>query len=352
MHATNVPTAVVVDDSYFMRTVISDILESGGIEVVASARDGEEAFRIVAEQSPDVVTMDVKMPGVDGLEAVTRIMESHPTPILMLSAHTDEDAGVTFEAIDRGAVDFFTKPGGEVSTGMTRFEEQLVRKVRAVAQSSVGVRAKQQPVAEHGIPVRDLESRPTLIVGSSTGGPHAVEQLLAVLPLAADFRVLIVQHMPTGFTARFAERLDAASAYAVREASDGTWIGGGEAVVARGGAHLLVSRYRRGRLRLELSPEPPVHGVRPAIDPTMRSAASVVDDPLVAVVLTGMGSDGSEGVEHVKAAGGVTIAQDEGSSAVFGMPKRAIETGCVDVVAPISEIPRAVVEGITREAAA
>jgi len=352
MSSTDAPTAVVVDDSYFMRTVIADILESGGISVVERARDGAEAVRAVVEHDPDVVTMDVEMPGVGGIAAVTQIMETHPTPILMLSAHTDENAAVTFEAIERGAVDFFTKPGGEVSIGMGRFEQQLVEKVRAVAGSSVAHRRRVEDRSEVGAPVDELEANPTLLVGASTGGPHAVEQLLSALPLSADFRVVVVQHMPAGFTGRFAERLDAASAYSVREAGDGSRIGGGEGLVAPGGSHLIVAGYRDGRIRFELSAAAPVHGVRPAIDLTMESAAAVIDDPLVAVVLTGMGSDGAAGVGHVKAAGGVTVAQDEASSAVFGMPRRAIETGCVDAVVPVSDIPRAVVDGIRREATA
>ena len=352
MSTTLATTAVVVDDSNFMRTVIGDILESGGIEVVALASDGEEAVRTVERFEPDVVTMDVEMPGVGGLEAVERIMANHPTPILMLSAHTEEGASVTFEAIERGAVDFFTKPGGEVSAGMARFEEQLVEKVRSVAQSSVARESVVSSAVQTAIPSTDFEANPTLVVGASTGGPRAVERLLSDLPRAADFRVLVVQHMPEGFTERFAERLDGTSEYTVREASDGARIGGGEAVVARGGSHLVASRYRQGRITVGLSEDLPRHGVRPAIDVTMESVAAVVDDPIVAVVLTGMGRDGSLGVERIKEVGGVIVAQDEATSAVFGMPKRAIETGCVDTVEPLSGIPRAVVQSISKEATA
>ena len=354
MQPTDTHTAVVVDDSHFMRTVIADVLESGGIDVVATAADGGEALSVVRRHRPDVVTMDVEMPAVGGLEAVSRIMEETPTPILMLSAHTEDDADVTFDAIERGAVDFFTKPGGEVSTGMVRFEDQLLRKVRAVARSSVGSRSTDAPDANTfpEMDATDHDANPTLVVGASTGGPHAVESLLGALPITADFRVLVVQHMPDGFTERFAARLDRASAYAVSEAADGMTLRGGEATVAPGGAHLVVGGYRAGVLELELSSSARRHGVRPAIDVTMESAASVVDDALVAVVLTGMGSDGAAGIECVHAAGGVTVAQDEATSPVFGMPRRAIETGCVDIVAPLAAIPRAVVENVTREAAA
>jgi len=345
MRAT--PRAVVADDSHFMRSVICDILEGGEIEVVAEARNGREAVDAVEKHGPDVVTMDVEMPEMDGIEAVERIMSETPTPVLMLSAHTDENADVTFEALDAGAVDFFAKPGGEVSMEMSRLEDQLVDIVLSVAGADVtgtspGSGADSETATPPSTPAPTTEQYvddPTLLVGSSTGGPKMVERVMSALPAAADFRVLIVQHMPDGFTERFAARIDDRSDYDVREAADGDRIGGGEALVAPGGKHLVVSNYRSGRLRVKLTEEPPVNSVRPAVDVTMESAAEVIDDPLVGVVLTGMGEDGAAGVEAVRAAGGRVIAQDEETSAVFGMPRRAIETGAVDDVLPIEDVP-------------
>lgn len=336
--------AVVADDSHFMRSVISDILEDGGVEVVAKARNGLEAVEAVREHSPDVVTMDVEMPEMNGIEAVERIMETQPTPVLMLSAHTDENADVTFQALDKGAVDFFTKPGGEVSMEMSRLEDQLVEMVTSVASvdltqgtSTQDTKVDEQPDS------RTYVENPTLLVGSSTGGPKMVERLLSELPPEAGFRVLVVQHMPDGFTERFATRIDSRSPYDVREATDGDRIGAGEALVAAGGKHMIVSNYHAGRLRVKLTEDPPVNSVRPAVDMTMSSAAEVIDDPLVGVILTGMGEDGAAGIKSVKAVGGRTIAQDEATSAVFGMPKRAIETGFVDEVLPIGDIADGVV---------
>jgi two-component system chemotaxis response regulator CheB len=173
--------------------------------------------------------------------------------------------------------------------------------------------------------------------------------VMAELPLEADFRVLIVQHMPDGFTGRFAKRIDTHSDYDVREASDGDRIGEGEALVAPGDRHMLVSNYHAGRLRVKLSDAPPVNSVRPAVDVTMNSATEVVTDPLVGVILTGMGEDGAAGIEAIKAANGYTIAQNEETSAVFGMPKRAIETGDVDEVLPIEDIPTGILETATTE---
>ena len=360
--------AVVTDDSHFMRSVISDILEEGGVEVVARAKNGQEAIQAVTEHDPDVVTMDVEMPGMDGIEAVERIMDEHPTPVLMLSAHTDENADVTFQALEKGAVDFFTKPGGEVSMEMSRLEDQLVDMVDSVASVEVSVgagsdtttpdEAYTEAVEAAGAtsestatePVPETEQyvdNPTLLIGSSTGGPTVVEQILSELPLAADFRVLVVQHMPDGFTGRFAERLDGRSAYTVREASDGDRIGGGEVLVATGGKHLEVSNCAGGRIRVRLTEDDPVNSVRPAVDVTMATAAETIDDPMTAVILTGMGTDGADGITALKRAGASTLAQDEETSAVYGMPKRAVETGDVDAVLPLDDITDGILDTIT-----
>ncbi|MDR9429269.1 MAG: chemotaxis-specific protein-glutamate methyltransferase CheB [Natronomonas sp.] len=362
--------AVVVDDSQFMRTLISDMLDAGGITVVETASNGERGVEAVKAHAPNVVTMDLKMPDVDGIEAVERIMAECPTPVLILSAYAADDAELTFEALENGAVDFFEKPSGEVSVGLQKQREVLVSTVRSVA--SVDVSAPERTV-ESGVsvdvsaPERTVESgvsvstdphdparyleRPTLVIGASTGGPTVVEEVLAGLPIEADLRILIVQHMPEGFTGRFAKRLDEASEYAVREASDGDRIGGGEALLARGGKHLRVSGYGGGRIRISLTEGEPVHSVRPAVDVTLRTAAERVDGPLSVAILTGMGADGAEGARAVSAAGGAVIAQDEGTSAVFGMPKRTIETGAVDDVRPREELVTGIVNTITtREA--
>jgi len=347
--------AVVADDSHFMRSVISDILEAGDIEVVATAKHGREALRAVREHDPDVVTMDVEMPEMNGIEAVERIMAESPTPILMLSAHTDENADVTFQALEKGAVDFFTKPGGEVSMEMSRLKDQLVDMVRSVAEveptggavADASTDAKREPTTRPG--TDQYVENPTLVIGSSTGGPTVVERLLSELPAEADMRILVVQHMPDEFTGRFADRLDGRSAYSVREAGDGDRIGGGEALVAAGGSHMEVSNYRNGRLRVSLTEDPPVNSVRPAVDVTMESAAEVITDPLVGVILTGMGEDGAAGISAIKRAGGRTLVQDEASSAVFGMPKRAIETGDVDSVRSLETITDGILDAIKPE---
>jgi two-component system chemotaxis response regulator CheB len=349
------PEAVVVDDSRFMRGLITDTLESGGIEVVGEAEDGEEAVEAVMDLRPDVVTMDVNMPRMDGIEATERIMDEQPTPILMLSAYTEDGADETFDALDAGAVDFIAKPGGEVSAGVTNLEEQLVELVEAACEADVGQKTALSDagpgsggpaVAEPTPGGIDVDPNTTILVGSSTGGPDAVEHVVASLPADADIRVLITQHMPEAFTGRFAERLDSAGDLDVREAEDGMRIGRGEAVVARGGCHMEVSSYRNGRLRLKTIDEDRGQGVRPSVNVTFESAAETIDDPLIAVVLTGMGDDGADGVKAIKRAGGRVLAQDEDTSVVYGMPKRAAATGCVDDILPLGEIVDGVVGGV------
>ena len=353
------PRVVVVDDSPFMRGLISDLLSDAGVAVVGEAGDGEEALSVVTETRPDVVTMDVEMPGMGGLEAVERLMEETPTPVLMLSAHTDEGAEVTFEALDRGAVDFFAKPGGEVSTGVSRESDRLVEAVRSVADADLdaATRERDDPsaaasrssgpgddVGSGADAAADLDGPLTVVIAASTGGPNAVERVLSALPMA-DCRVVVVQHMPEAFTSRFADRLDAASAYDVREASDGARIGAGEVLVARGGSHTLIDSYRAGRLRVKLDEDDDSHSVTPAADVTMRSAAEVIDDPLVGVVPTGMGSDAAAGIRAMADAGARTLAQSEDTCVIYGMPKRAVETGGVDAVCDLDDVAGAIVGG-------
>ncbi|AFK18946.2 MULTISPECIES: chemotaxis-specific protein-glutamate methyltransferase CheB [Haloferax] len=354
--------AVVVDDSRFMRTLIRTLLEDADVDVIAEASNGREAITVVDEHRPDVVTMDIEMPEMNGLDAVEAIMDECPTPILMLSAHAEEDADVTFDALDRGAVDFVTKPGGEVTSEMPRVKRELVEKIQSAAAVDLSAtrrtsrppktETKQQAAtASPSSPSVESESLPTegttLVIGASTGGPNVVERVLAALPKEAGLRVLVVQHMPAGFTERFAARLDARCDYEVQEADDGERIGPGQIRIAPGGSHLLVTRDRAGQLKLELSDDEPLHGVKPAIDLTMASAAETVDTPLAGVLLTGMGRDGVEGMTQISRAGGHTVAQDEETSAIFGMPKRAIEAGCVDTIAPDGRIAEETLRGLT-----
>ncbi len=326
-----------------MRTVISDTLNSDPeIEVIGEAGDGIEAVEKVKELKPDVVTMDVEMPRMDGLTAVSEIMKlQNPPAIVMLSALTQEGADATFEALKRGAVDFISKPSGTVSPDLRKKGFELIKKVKnaAIAKVPVYRRAvKPKPAIRHVSPLEKL-----IVIGASTGGPPVVEEILSSLPLSARFRVIVVQHMPRGFTGRFARRLNSVSEYEVREAADGDRLKGGLAYVAPGDYHLVLER-ENGDIVIRLNRDQPINGVRPSVEPALISAARVDGPNTIAVILTGMGKDGQVGVQFVKDAGGKVIAQNRESCVVFGMPKRAIETGCVDVVADPHDIVNSVLK--------
>lgn len=392
---------LVVDDSRFIRSVVGDALASAGYDVETAA-DGEAAVEAVSTHSPDVITMDVEMPGMGGIEAVERIMAADPTPIVMLSVHTESDADATMDALDRGAMAVLAKPAGDGSRSLTDLTDEVLETVDELASASTSALAlARTSAAAHrsratrtvtsksnagtgssgGSTTRQLSStgdrpvgpattgrstdstttwseadlsvetapdpEPTIIVGASTGGPRIVEGLLRSVPRELGARFIVVQHMPRGFTERFAERLDQTSDYAVREAAPEDVASAGEVVVAPGDRHLEVTGVTADAVALEHSSAPRVHGVRPAIDVTMRSAAETDADGLVGVVLSGMGHDGARGIEAIGAAGGRTFAQDEGSSPVFGIPKQAIETGAVDEVVSAESLPARLVAALT-----
>ena len=365
---------LVVDDSRFVRTVVGDALESAGYDVETAA-DGQSAVEAVASAEPDVVTMDVEMPGMGGIEAVDQIMSTNPTAVLMVSAHTQAGAEATLDALDRGAVDVLEKPDGSGAQNLGHMVDALVERVDELANADVSTLALAQttaaanrarggrhkravPAGANSVEAPDEEpnaldrptvDHPTLVVGASTGGPKIVERLLRVLPPSLDAKVVIVQHMPAGFTSRFADRLDDKSSYRIREADDGDRVTPGEAVVAPGGFHLEIVANDDGELVVEHDDGPRIHGVRPSIDVTMESAAEIVTDPLAGVVLTGMGRDGARGIEAIRSVGGRTIAQDEETSPVFGIPKQAIETGAVDEVVPADGLVESVVDAFTED---
>jgi len=359
-------SVLVVDDSQFMRTVIGNVVADHGYRVM-SASDGQEAIEMVHDHGPDVVTMDVEMPGMDGIEAVSRIMASKPTPVLMLSAHTESGAEATLDALARGAVDFLPKPGGEVTRDLESLADRIVEKIDAVAGADLAsitptdtatagaatadrasaTSPSDRPAPE---PDRSFVEHPTVVIGASTGGPKILEGVLRALPVTLHPKVLVVQHMPASFTDRLAARLDSLLPFSVSEAADGQRVQDGEVVIAKGGSHLEVASNVAGNLRVRLTEDEPVHGVRPAIDVAMGTAADLVSDPLAGVALTGLGKDGAAGIEAIDRAGGATIAQDEASSPVFGIPQQAIETGCVDRVCAAADVPGAICDAFAQEA--
>ncbi len=322
---------LVVDDSALMRRMISDIIESNPrFVVVGTARDGFDAIEKVEELQPDVITMDVEMPIMNGLVALEQIMHRRPTPVVMLSSRTAHGAEETLRSLELGAVDFVCKPSGSTSVDIERVKNMLIAKLHLAAT------ARLMPSAHHA-PLRPTSvSKPAhgsrlladrlVTIGSSTGGPRALDEIIPRLPGNLPSAVLVAQHMPQGFTAAMARRLDALSAVEVREAADDDLITCGTVLIAPGGRHLVV----RKKSRVAVMDGPPLWGVRPAADTLMASAAKAFGPSCIGVILTGMGQDGAEGIAAIHRAGGKTIAQDESTSVVYGMPKAAVATGGVD----------------------
>jgi len=333
---------LVVDDSAFMRSAVARLLENDGrFEVVGQARDGNAAVKLAADTRPDVITMDFNMPGMDGAAAARAIMRQSPVPIVMLSAHTTEGAEETLAALAAGAVDFVTKPDGEVSVNLGAVKEALTSKLLANAGVNVRGLVAEAPAAEEQASSKRLRAlsqplpvgRRVLAIGASTGGPAALARLLPRLLVDKQLGVVIVQHLPPGYTRALARQLAELTQYPVTEAQPDERFEPGQAYVAQGGFHL---RLAAGHFQLDQSA--PEHGVRPAVDPLFQSVAQQYGARAIAVLLTGMGRDGALGMAAIKAAGGVTLAQDEASSVVYGMPKAAVQMGVVDSVAPLDRI--------------
>jgi two-component system, chemotaxis family, protein-glutamate methylesterase/glutaminase len=320
---------LVVDDSALMRKLIPQILESdSSIQVVGTAMDGNFGLKKIEELQPQVVTLDLEMPGMGGLEMLREIVRRHRIPVIVVSSHSTQGASVTLQALSLGAFDFVAKPH-DVWARMPEIAQELIVKIKAAAQSR-GVRL--QPVPETRRRSQkvspDTKKSPTRVValGISTGGPQTLQYVLAQLPGDFPGTILVVQHMPEGFTEMFARRLDEICAVGVKEAQSGDLLLAGRVLICPGSRHLKVKRLPMGDVAL-LSDEPRVNGHRPSVDVLFKSLAEEFGSKGIAVLMTGMGEDGAQGMGAVKTAGGMTIAQSEESCVVFGMPKAAIERG-------------------------
>ncbi|MDA1256999.1 MAG: chemotaxis response regulator protein-glutamate methylesterase [Chloroflexi bacterium] len=331
---------LVVDDSAFVRSIITrKINAEPDLEVVGQAKDGLEAVEQVKTLRPDVVTMDVTMPRLDGLGAVKRIMAEQPTPIVMLSALTGPGADVTMQALELGAIDFFLKVSVASPTGSDDGITQLAKKLRVAAGARVTAGRSTPPRSSVSKTPVGGDFNTLVVIGSSTGGPKALAQVIPKLPGDLNAAVLIVQHMPPHFTASLSARLDSASELEVAEASDGDRLKRGRVLMAPGGFHMTLQG--NGRIVLDTGPE--VHGVRPSVDVTMLSAVQTFRGKCHGVILTGMGSDGRDGCGAIKAAGGSVVAEDESTCAVYGMPKSVVDAGYADRVKPIDAVAHEIV---------
>jgi two-component system, chemotaxis family, protein-glutamate methylesterase/glutaminase len=333
-------SVLVVDDSALMRRLITDIIsEHPPFHVVGTARNGREALQKVHRLDPDVVTLDVEMPEVDGLQALGYIMSETPRPVVMLSAHTREGGEHTLRALDYGAVDFVAKPSGTVSRDVDRVAERLIDALRAATQAdlrNLPVRVRPVPGPPLAAAVDTAAGGPAtacVVVAASTGGPRALVELFAGLRLPQEVAVLTVQHMPGGFTRSLAGRLNAAAHLAVAEGEQAGEVRGGRAYLAPGGFHMRVEG-RPPVARLVLGRDASMWGVRPAADPLFATAVEAFGERVISVVLSGMGRDGALGTAAVVAAGGTALAQDRGSAVIASMPRAAIEQGAEEVLLP------------------
>lgn len=348
---------VVVDDSAFMRKALSMMLESDPtIKVVGTAGNGEDGLETIRRLNPDLVTMDVEMPRMDGLTALRHIMENDPVPVMMVSSITTEGASATLEALDLGAVDFIPKQMSYVSLDIVKIKEDLVAKIKNIVGrkhilmarfrerrrfSKLTGATQVKPVTDYtrttGLIQKKQHHIDLVAIGSSTGGPPALNTVIAQLPPNLPAGIVIAQHMPPMFTKTLAERLNGLSRLTVREAVDGEPIEPGLVLISPGGKHLMVRKYG-GRARVIVSEEPSDTLYKPCVDVLFNSVAETCGQSTLAVVLTGMGSNGVKGAQNIKAKGGVILAQNEATCVVYGMPRAVVEAHLADQVLPIENV--------------
>ncbi|GIN83681.1 chemotaxis response regulator protein-glutamate methylesterase [Heyndrickxia sporothermodurans] len=346
---------LVVDDSAFMRKLIVQFLEEdSNIEVVGIARNGMDAIDKAKQFKPNVITMDVEMPIMNGLEALERIMKECPTPVIMLSSTTTEGALNTILAMEKGAIDFVAKPSGAISLDLNKIKLELIDKVKNASHVNLPNMQKILNRKKAGFLVKTssepvenwnrLRRNKMICIGSSTGGPKALQEVLTLLPKSIEAPILIVQHMPAGFTKSLANRLNTMCEITVKEAEDGDLLKNGVAYIAPGNFHLLLKESFSG-IKISLGHSPPVKGHRPSVDVMFESISSIENYDKIAVILTGMGADGSKGLKELKLNGNVkAIAESENSCVVFGMPKSAIATNFVDEVVDLEQIANSIMK--------
>lgn len=356
---------LVVDDSAFMRKLITDFLsEEKKIEVIGTARNGEDAIKKVALLHPDVVTMDVEMPIMNGLVALREIMMKSPIPVIMLSSTTKEGAENTIKSLQLGAVDFITKPSGAISLDLHKVKNEIIEKVILANTANIrhissdvlnkkstlkGIRYSKIDSYKDQVPTAIDKARLTkqiVCIGTSTGGPRALQHVLTKLPADIHAPIFIVQHMPPGFTQSLANRLNTLSMITVKEAENNEVVQNGIAYIAPGGSHLLVNKTGSS-LTIKLEKSEIRNGHRPSVDVMFESISEINDYRKIAVIMTGMGSDGTEGLKRLKSTGVVNaISESEQTSVVYGMPKAALNTQLIDKVENVEDIAASIMDFI------
>lgn len=342
---------LVVDDSGFFRRRIVEVLGADpDIEVVATAANGQEAINQVILFKPDVVTMDVEMPIMDGITAVRRIMSSRPTPVLMFSSSTHEGARATLDALDAGAVDFLPKRFEDIARNRDEAKTVLCDRVRAVSRQRSTARIPGSASVKSAA-VQTATKLPKgtfniVVIASSTGGPVAIQQVLSSLPASFPYPVLVVQHMPASFTPAFSARLNEQCDIKVAEAKAGDALKPGQVLIAPGGRQMTVQQ-KNGGVHIEISDAGPEMHYKPCVDMTFSSVASVYAGKALAIVLTGMGADGREGARELKEKGSIVWSQDEASSVIYGMPMAVVEAGLSDLVLPLNDIGPSLIQTVS-----
>lgn len=354
MATGNKTRVLIIDDSAVIRHLLTEILgEAGDIEVVGTAQDPIFAMNKILNLMPDVITLDVEMPRMDGLTFLKELMKTNPIPVLMVSALTQKGCETTLRSLELGAIDYVTKPNINVSNGIINLSDEIIKKVRLAAKAKVrskphGASFKEQMQIEKSQRLlcdkhltldtsRMATTDKIIAIGASTGGTQAITEVITTLPESTP-GIVIVQHMPPLFTRSFAERLNSVARLDVKEAETGDRVLRGTALIAPGDKHMTIKR-NGAMYYVNITDGPLVNFVRPSVDVLFRSVARHAGKNAVGVILTGMGDDGARGLLEMKNAGAFTVAQDEESSVVFGMPKRAIEIGAVDKVESLNKIP-------------
>ncbi|MBI5893043.1 MAG: chemotaxis response regulator protein-glutamate methylesterase [Deltaproteobacteria bacterium] len=358
---------LIIDDSAVIRNLLTEILnEAGDIEVVGTAQDPIFAFNKIKNLQPDVLTLDVEMPRMDGLSFLDQLMKTNPLPVVMVSALTQKGCETTLKALELGAVDYVSKPAIDVSSGVIALADEIIKKVRIAAKAKVRVIGKDQGLAHagfkqgvlangqgkkdlvqsaSGLDTRKMATTDMIVaIGASTGGTQAITEVITRLPESTP-GIVIVQHMPPVFTRSFADRLNAISKLDVKEAKTGDRVLTGTALIAPGDKHMTIKR-NGAMYYVDIGDGPMVNYVRPSVDVLFRSVAKYAGKNAVGVILTGMGEDGARGLLEMKEAGAHTVAQDEASSIVFGMPKKAIEMGAADKVVPLDEMSKTIIDNV------
>jgi two-component system chemotaxis response regulator CheB len=342
---------LIVDDSALIRSVMSEIVNSQpDMEVVATAPDPLVARELIKKHNPDVLTLDVEMPKMDGLDFLEKLMRLRPMPVLMVSSLTERGSEITMRALELGAVDFVTKPKISIQSGMREYADMIADKIRGAARARIAPRSRTPQAASTQLSALRsplISSEKLIIIGASTGGTEAIREFLMQMPSDCP-GILIAQHMPEGFTTSFAKRLDSLCKISVVESAGNERVLPGHAYIAPGHSHLLLVRSGANYMtRIEQSP--PVNRHRPSVDVLFRSAAQAAGKNAVGVILTGMGKDGAAGMLEMREAGAHNFAQDEASCVVFGMPREAIAIGAAHEVGPLQALPRLVLDHLAAQ---